>query len=90
MANKVKFGLKNVVVFPITEDTAERLTYGSAIKISGAVSLSIKASGDSNEFSIGDAHRRDTTHTGGDQPHNNMPPYHVVQFIEYVGFQVAP
>lgn len=50
MANKVKFGLKNVVVFPITEDTAERLTYGSAIKISGAVSLSIKASGDSNEF----------------------------------------
>ena len=46
--------------------------------------------GDSNEFSIGDAHRRDTTHTGGDQPHNNMPPYHVVQFIEYVGFQVAP
>lgn len=46
--------------------------------------------GDSNEFSIGDAHRRNTTHTGGDQPHNNMPPYHVVQFIEYVGFQVAP
>ena len=24
--------------------------------------------------------------TGGDQPHNNMPPYRVVQFIEYVGF----
>ena len=23
--------------------------------------------------------------TGGDQPHNNMPPYRVVQFIEYVG-----
>ena len=46
--------------------------------------------GDSNEFSIGDAHRRNTTHTGGDQPHNNMPPYHVVHFIEYVGFQVAP
>jgi len=46
--------------------------------------------GDSNEFSIGDAHKRNTTHTGGDQPHNNMPPYHVVQFIEYVGFQVAP
>ena len=46
--------------------------------------------GDSNEFSIGDIHKRNTTHTGGDQPHNNMPPYHVVQFIEYVGFQVAP
>lgn len=24
--------------------------------------------------------------TGGDQSHNNMPPYRVVQFIEYVGF----
>ena len=46
--------------------------------------------GDSNEFSIGDAHKRTTTNTGGDQPHNNMPPYHVVQFIEYVGFKVAP
>nr|DAP13710.1 MAG TPA: Baseplate structural protein [Caudoviricetes sp.] len=45
---------------------------------------------DSNEFSIGEAHKRTTTNTGGDQPHNNMPPYHVVQFIEYVGFQVAP
>ena len=46
---------------------------------------------DSNEFSIGDVHKRTTTNTGGDQPHNNMPPYHVVQFIEYVGFKpVAP
>ena len=33
---------------------------------------------------------RTSKETGGDQPHNNMPPYHVVQFIEYVGFQVAP
>ena len=24
--------------------------------------------------------------TGGDQPHNNMPPYRVIQFIEFVGF----
>ena len=29
--------------------------------------------------------------SGGDRPHNNMPPYHVVQFIKYVGFKsVAP
>lgn len=28
----------------------------------------------------------DTSSVGGDQPHNNMPPYRVVQFIEYVGF----
>ena len=30
--------------------------------------------------------RQNTSDTGGDQPHNNMPPYRVVQFIEYVGF----
>ena len=29
---------------------------------------------------------RTSAGTGGDQPHNNMPPYRVVQFIEYVGF----
>ncbi|WP_304287645.1 hypothetical protein [Capnocytophaga leadbetteri] len=30
---------------------------------------------------------RTTENVGGDQPHNNMPPYRVVQFIEYVGFK---
>ena len=29
---------------------------------------------------------QNTSSVGGDQPHNNMPPYRVVQFIEYVGF----
>lgn len=29
---------------------------------------------------------QNTSSIGGDQPHNNMPPYRVVQFIEYVGF----
>ena len=28
---------------------------------------------------------RTSKETGGDQPHNNMPPYRVVQFIKYVG-----
>ncbi|MBS6063771.1 MAG: phage tail protein [Peptostreptococcaceae bacterium] len=50
MANKVKYGLKNIHVFPITEDTSEKITYDKAIPIQGAVSLSMKASGDSNEF----------------------------------------
>lgn len=27
-----------------------------------------------------------TSSTGSDQPHNNMPPYRVIQFIEFVGF----
>ena len=30
---------------------------------------------------------RTSASTGGDQPHNNMPPYRVVQFIKYVGFK---
>ena len=41
---------------------------------------------DGRELSTGTSHSTDVTKTGGDQPHNNMPPYHVVQFIEYIGF----
>ena len=43
----------------------------------------------SRNTSASEHSRRDTTYTGGDQPHNNMPPYHVVQFIEYVGFKLV-
>ena len=31
-------------------------------------------------------YNQNTSSVGGDQPHNNMPPYRVVQFIEYIGF----
>lgn len=48
--NKVKFGLKNVHVWPITESTSEKVTYGEVIKVPGAVSLKLEASGDSNPF----------------------------------------
>ena len=41
--------------------------------------------GHNSQFSIDDIDTRASTSTGGDQPHNNMPPYRVVQFIEYVG-----
>jgi hypothetical protein len=40
----------------------------------------------SSTFSVDDPTSRTSSSTGGDQPHNNMPPYRVVQFIEYVGF----
>ena len=30
--------------------------------------------------------KQKTSSVGGNQPHNNMPPYRVVQFIEYIGF----
>ncbi|ATA83543.1 hypothetical protein [Capnocytophaga sputigena] len=42
--------------------------------------------GHNSQFSIDDIDTRTSTSTGGDQHHNNMPPYRVVQFIEYVGF----
>lgn len=47
--NKVKFGLKNVTVFPITDSVSEGVateTYGSPISIPGAVSLSMDPDGD--------------------------------------------
>jgi len=39
-----------------------------------------------DEFSIGTANLAQTTYEGGDRPHNNMPPYRVIRFIEFVGF----
>lgn len=50
MANKVKFGLSNVVVAPITEVTDSGYTYGTPVAIPGAVNLSLSPVGDSNDF----------------------------------------
>ena len=50
MADKVKFGIKNVHVFPITAWNAGVPTYDSPIAIPGAVSFSASAQGDINKF----------------------------------------
>lgn len=50
MADKVKFGIKNVHVFPITSWTDGVPTYGNVINIPGTVSLSLDAQGDTNDF----------------------------------------
>ena len=47
--NKVKFGLSNVHIAPLTYD-GTKYTYSEIIKIPGAVSLSLEPSGDSNDF----------------------------------------
>ena len=39
-----------------------------------------------SQFSLDDMSERESTEAGGDKYHNNMPPYRVIQFIEYVGF----
>ena len=58
-------------------------------KIPGQIN-DVDRGGQISYFSMDDITSRTSSATGGDQPHNNMPPYRVVQFIEYVGFQVAP
>ena len=50
MADKVKFGIKNVHVFPITAVTEGVPTYGDVIDVPGAVSFSMSAQGDINKF----------------------------------------
>lgn len=50
MADKVKFGIKNVHLFPITAYVSSVPTYGTVIDVPGAVSLSMSAQGDINKF----------------------------------------
>lgn len=48
--NKVKFGLRNVHIFPITEESNTATTYGKAIKLPGAVNLSLSIEGEESPF----------------------------------------
>lgn len=49
MKNKVKFGLSNVHIAPLTYDGSQ-YTYGDIIKVPGAVNLSLEPQGDTNDF----------------------------------------
>lgn len=48
--NKVKFGLSNVHIFPIKNETSTTTTYDEVFKVPGAVNLTLSASGDDNTF----------------------------------------
>lgn len=50
MANKVKFGLSNVYVAPITYGSGNAITYGTPFAIPGAVNLTLDAAGDNADF----------------------------------------
>lgn len=54
MPNKIKFGLKNVHIFPITAQTPDSLTYGEKFRLAGAVELSLKAQGESDNVHADD------------------------------------
>lgn len=50
MANKVKFGLSEVHIAPITAAVSTGYTYGTIFAIPGAVSITLDKAGDETEF----------------------------------------
>lgn len=50
MANKIKYGIKNVYFAKATQGAGGALSYSSPVPIKGAVSLSLEAQGDTNTF----------------------------------------
>lgn len=48
--NKIKYGIKNVTIFPATIAADGSATYGTAITVPGAVSISLDPQGDTTPF----------------------------------------
>ena len=63
--NKVKFGLKNTHVAPMTEDAEGNFSFGTPQAVPGAVNLSLEAQGDSEPFYADDiVYYRSTSNNG--------------------------
>lgn len=48
--NKIRYGLKNVHIFPVKKELENSIEYDEAFKLPGAVHLSMDPSGDNNPF----------------------------------------
>lgn len=65
--NKVKYGLKNAHYAPITIDAEGSIVFATPIKLPGAVSISLSASGDKTTFyADGEEYFSDTANDGYD------------------------
>lgn len=65
MANKIKYGLRNVYYAVATEGTGGALTYATPVAIPGAVNLSLSAEGEDNPFYADDVVYFRTTANNG-------------------------
>lgn len=63
--NKVKFGLSNVHIFPITAETDTETTYGPAIKYPGAVELALNVDEKEGKFYADNIAYYATYHSSG-------------------------
>lgn len=50
MANKIKYGIRNCYYAKATDDGTGTLTYGTPVRLPGAVSLSLDAQGETSPF----------------------------------------
>ncbi len=50
MANKIKYGIRNCYYAVATDDGAGNLTYGTPVRLPGAVNLSMEAQGETTPF----------------------------------------
>ena len=83
--NKVEFGLRNAHYAPVTiDETANKMTFGTPVKIPGAVTLTLNASGDMIRFKADDCFFMQFRHIN---LHGNILCQHFL-FIEII--QKAP
>ena len=65
MSNKVKFGLKNLYIAPVTEGEGNAITFGTPVSWPGSVSLTMEPQGDTSAFYADDGKYYVTTSNAG-------------------------